>query len=449
MTHAGPSPNRSQSATRLATIGLALLAVLQVVVTVRSDGAAQAAGATTLVVWDDLVGAEGAAAEAVYAAFVAANPDLVVERRALTEEVSTTEDLQAALLSGVGPDLIGTDIDANFRQHLALSELLVPLNELPVPYGWADRIDGPAQRWARRGARLFALPIEQTYLGLVLNQTLLDEAGLRAPRTDAELLDLCQQARANGVVPIALGADPAAELSDLFVMVVNNALGANQTKNLLFTDWGLWNTSRVERAIRLVAIEMPNAGCYDLTTDGPPDARSRFAQGRTLILPASSSDADDLDAAMDAATLEMVPFPRGEGGRGRVLPTSLGSGYGLALRSAHPRESAMLLDFMVSPEAARIWVERGGITPPVGFDVGGWDLSPLRETVLDQSARARRRSLIRSTRVEFGYDLGSVAPAGFEPALATGLLAVLSGNQTPERVANDLQLAWIAERDAE
>lgn len=432
---------------RPSVIGGALLLGLLVLQVAGIDRLAAGDETTTLVVWDGFVGAEGDAARRVYAAFAAANPGIAVERREVAAAASSPEEVARALSSGVGPDLIGTALDGEFRSGLAAAGLLVPLNELPVPYDWTQRIDGVAQRWARRDGRLLTLPVDQEYLGVYVNRTLLDEAGLAAPRTEAELLDFCRRARAMGYGPVAVGSDPAAELSDLFVMAVNNRIGPTVTKNLFFTDWGTWDITRVGWSLRLVAAEMPSAGCFDVADAAPADAQARFVEGRTLLLPASSAAAPELEAAMaeSGAALEMVPFPRTEGGRGRVLPTAVGGAYGLVLRSAHPREAAELLDFLVSEEAVRIWVEEGRMAPPLRFDVGGWRVSPLQSTLLDLPARARRRSPARASRVEFGYQIGPVAPPGFEAAIAAGLRAVLNGEAAPERVATELQAVWTEE----
>lgn len=435
---------RERSAVRLAAAGLAVLFVWHVVLVVRAGGSA-ADGGTTLVVWDGFVGARAEAAERVYDAFARSQPEIAIERRVLAGAAAEPAALTTALASGVGPDVLATEADAAFREELADAPLLVALNELPVRYGWTDRLDGTAQRWARRDGRLYALPVDQAFLGLYVNRALTDEALLRAPRTAAELLDFCRQARAKGYVPFAVGADPGAELGDLFAMALNNSIGPSLTRALLFTDWGLWETTRVGWALRLVAVEMPRAGCYDVGAAAPADARALFAEGRALLLPGSSAGAAGLEAAMAGTALEIAAFPTIEGGQGRVLPTSAGAAYAIGARSAHPREAAMLLDFVVSEEAARIWVEEGGMAPPLAVDVGGWRLTALQENALDLAAETRRRSIFRA-RVDAGYAIDPIDPDGFARAVVDGLAATLAGTSTPEETATELQLAW-AERE--
>ena len=105
----------------------------------------------------------------------------------------------------------------------------------------------------------------------------------------------------------------------------------------------------------------------------------------------------------------------------------------------------MLLDFVLSDEAIRIWVEAGGIAPPVEFDVGGWQVSPLRGAVLDLAAEARTQSIWRAARADLGFALGPAAPDAFAAAMDDGFRALLAGERTPERFAAALQLAWEAE----
>ncbi|MDP9363114.1 MAG: extracellular solute-binding protein, partial [Chloroflexota bacterium] len=287
---------RAGTAARWAAIGLAALTVLQVAFTVwvgRPAGAAEE-DVTSLIVWDGFVGAEAEAARRVYDAFLAEHPDLAIERRVLEGEAAEPEAVATALASGVGPDVLAYDVGPGFREKLTQEQLLVPLNELPVRYGWTERLDGVARRWASRGGRLYALPVEQRFLALYANRALLDGAWLRAPRTATELLEFCRQARAKGLVPFAVGADPGAELGNLYAMALNTWLGPGLTEKLLFTDWATWDTTRVAWALRLVAVEMPQAGCYDVGPAAPADGRAFFAEQQALLWPGSSAAAGEL-----------------------------------------------------------------------------------------------------------------------------------------------------------
>ncbi len=425
----------------------ALGAVLAVLVGVSPrTGSAGQEEPVRLVVWDRFAGAEAEAAQRVYDTFVAAHPDLVLERRALSVAEAEPAALATRLASGTGPDVIAYDVGTGFRDRLANPNLLLPLNELPVRYGWTTRLDDAAERWAGRAGQLYALPVRLDLLGLYVNRAALDEAWLAMPDTAAELLEFCRQAGAKGLVPIAVGADPATGMSDLFAMALNNLLGPDLTGNLLFTDWGNWETVRVARAARLVFVEMPDAGCYGGAAGAGRDPAALFAEGRALFLPAGSGRLAEVEASRPAGGVGFVPFPAVDGGRGRVVPTAVGAAYALAAKSAHPREAAMLLDFVLSDEAVRIWVEVGGMAPPVAFDVGGWQISPLRGTVLDLAAEAREQPFWRAARAELGFTLAPAAPQGFAAALDDGFRAMLAGERTPEQFAADLQLAWEAER---
>ena len=59
----------------------------------------------TLRVWDQFTGPEGEAVDAVYAAFMAQNPDLTIVREVVTAQ-QMRQTVNTALASGTGPDVI-------------------------------------------------------------------------------------------------------------------------------------------------------------------------------------------------------------------------------------------------------------------------------------------------------------------------------------------------------
>ena len=102
----------------------------------------------------------------------------------------------------------------------------------------------------------------------------------------------------------------------------------------------------------------------------------------------------------------------------------------------------MLLDFVVSEEAVRIWAEQGQMAPPVDMEVDDWQVSPLLAEALDLAAGARARPIWRRGSADFGFAIGPAAPEGFEAAMRDGFRAVMTGKRTPEQEASDLEVAW-------
>lgn len=390
----------------------------------------------TLIVWDEVTGAAGDAAERVYADFSEAFPEIRIERRLIADEEEPA-DLRTALASGTGPDVLGYVVDT---EHYLLFEqgLLAPLNLIPARYGWSQQLDPVARQWLTKDNRLFGLPVGIEFSGLYVNTTLAEGLGEDPPRTYASLLDLCALAAPQGFSAMALSDDGANGSPQLFGMVLNNLLGPDLTAALLFAEWSRWDTSRVARASRIIASEMPAAGCATPADVVPSEeeAIARFGAGQTLLLPGSSGQWAEIAASAPFETT-FISFPNIDNGQGRVIPTRVVAAYGLAAKSAYPRQAARFLNYLLSEEAAQVWAGVGGLTPAVESDPTTWNLPPLNETMLDLAEAARR-----PFGPDLGYRLDPGLPVPFEGAIAESLQAVQLGEASPAQVASQLERLW-------
>ena len=111
---------------------------------------------------------------------------------------------------------------------------------------------------------------------------------------------------------------------------------------------------------------------------------------------------------------------------------------GKGRRAIAAAKETKLLDFMVSPESARIWAEEANVPLPVVLDTSDLDVSPLFKTVLDVLNSASAGD------IELGYNIDVLVPASFNEVMQSGFQAVLAGDKTPEQQAADMQAAWEA-----
>ena len=140
---------------------------------------------------------------------------------------------------------------------------------------------------------------------------------------------------------------------------------------------------------------------------------------------------------MPDAEIEFVPFPAVEGGQGRFWDSGLGSNWVIAAKSPHQEEAGKFLDFLISPESAKIWAEQAN-TAAAGHARHRvtLEVSPLFTTVLEvlNSAAAGETQL--------GYNIDVLVPPEFNDAMLNGFQAMLAGDKTAEQQAADMQAAW-------
>jgi raffinose/stachyose/melibiose transport system substrate-binding protein len=163
---------------RLSTLRLslpvALIAFLLLLTAAPGMGAAQEP--VTLRVWDSFIGPEGETVDAVFAAFMEANPNITIEREAFAYE-QLLQTANVALSSGTGPDVVYYAPGPGYAGVLADAELIAPLEDLAEEYGWNDRVAAAALDQAKVDGVLYGLPLEIDLIGMYANRTILDQEG--------------------------------------------------------------------------------------------------------------------------------------------------------------------------------------------------------------------------------------------------------------------------------
>jgi raffinose/stachyose/melibiose transport system substrate-binding protein len=305
-------------------------------------------------------------------------------------------------------------------------------------YGWNDRVAAAALEQAKIDGVLYGLPLEIDLIGMYANRTLLDQEGWEIPETIDEMIAFCQTAKEAGYVPLAFSNNPGWSAFHQFTFTSNNMIGPDVMQALLFEHEGRWDTPEQIQAIDDFFVKLRDAGCFadDVNAISYDDGNSLFFTGQALLHSTGSWLLSDVEQNMPDFEVEFVPFPAVEGGQGRFWDSGLGSNWVVAAQSPHHEEAGQFLDFLISPEAAKIWAEEGSVALPVTLDTGELNVSPLFKTVLDvlNSASAGETQL--------GYNIDVLVPAAFNEVMQSGFQAVLAGDKTPEQQAADMQAAW-------
>jgi len=393
----------------------------------------------TLKVWDQFT--EGDTAPKIYKAFMEKYPNVTIQREAIaTNDMRTT--VKTALGSGTGPDVIYYDAGPGYAGVLAAANLIQPLEKYAAQYNWKKTISPAALTATTISAQIYGVPLEVDLIGMYVNKTLLDKAGLKVPKTIAELKTFCTQATAKGYIPMAFGDNPGWQAFHQFTMVANNMVGPQAILDLLYSNKGKWNSAQMVRAIQTYFVELRDAGCYPKTVNAlkNEDLEALFNSGKALTFPTGSWMAGSLSeaAAKNKWNVEMVAFPAISGGKGSYLVTGVGSAWFISKASANPDAAAAFINYLISADAAKMWVEGNGSFLPVQINTASLSVSPLIKNILD----TLQASI--SGKVVLGQNIDVLAPPEFNTAMQDGFQAVLSGKKTPAQQAADLQKAWDA-----
>jgi raffinose/stachyose/melibiose transport system substrate-binding protein len=391
----------------------------------------------TLRVWDQFTGPESEAVDQIYAAFTAANPNITIEREVVSDQ-QMRQTANVALSSGTGPDVAYYAPGPAYAGVLADAGVIIPLDDIAEEYGWTERVAAAALEQAKIDGVLYGLPLEIDLIGMYANRTLLDQEGWEIPETIDEMIAFCQTAKEAGYVPLAFSNNPGWSAFHQFTFTSNNMIGPAAMEKLLFDHDGRWDSPEQIQAIDDFFVKLRDAGCFsdDVNALSYDDGNSLFFSGQALLHPTGSWLLSDIEENMPDAEIEFVPFPAVEGGQGRFWNSGLGSNWVVSSQSEHQEEVAQFLDYLISPEAAKMWAEEASIPLPVTLDTSDLEVSPLFKTVVDVLNSAS------AGETELGYNIDVLVPAAFNEVMQSGFQAILAGDKTPEQQAADMQAAW-------
>ena len=379
---------------------------------------------------------ESANTDAIYAAFMEKNPNITIVREVFSVD-QMRETVNTAMASGTGPDVISYDSGPGYAGVLADAGLLLPLDTYNEQYGWTERIAAPAIETTTIDGTLYGLPQQTDLIGMYYNKTLLDQEGLTVPETLDDLVTFCGQATEKGYIPIAFADNEGWEAFHQFSMTANQMVGPEGIQALLHSE-GSWNTPEIVTAIDAYFVRLRDAGCFpdDPVAITYNDGNPLFYNGEALLHTTGSWLAGEMEEAMPDYEIGFVPFPEIEGGKGRVWISGVGAAWFITSSTAHPDEAAAFLDFLVSPEAGKMWIEGSKVFVPFEVDLSTIEVSPLTRLVVETLQTAGDEG------VQFGYNVDVLAPPEFNEMMSSGFQAILVGDKTAEQQAADLQTAW-------
>jgi raffinose/stachyose/melibiose transport system substrate-binding protein len=416
----------------------ALVALLLALVALPQFGRAAQDEPVELLVWDQFTDPEPSAiADAIYAAFTEANPNVTVRREAVqTEQMRQT--VRTALASGTGPDIIFYDAGPGYLGVLADAGLISSLEPLAAEYGWTERIIESARRGASYEDELFGLPLQVDLIGVYVNNTLMEEAGLETPTTFEEVLTFCQDATAAGYIPFAFANQEGWEAFHQIAMTANNMIGPEAMEALLFENQGRWDSPEMVRAIEAFFVEMRDAGCYSEDANGInyDDGNALFFGGQSLLHATGNWLISDITTNMPDYDVGFVPFPAIDGGAGSFWDTGVGSAYMISASSPNQEAAGQFLDYLFSPEIVQRWVDEANFVVPAEFDIDAIDATPLQRSVLETLAASI------AGEEQLGYNIDVLAPPAFNDVMLNGFQAMLAGDRTAEEQAAAMQAAW-------
>lgn len=289
------------------------------------------------------------------AAFKQKNPGLSVRT---TQAVSNTYQAQirAQLDAKHGPDVMfvwGGSGNAMATKILAEAGELADLSQSP----WVKSIGSTANELVNHDGKVYALNSYQNPIGVEYNAELMNKLNVTPPTTFSGLLDFCKTVSAQGIIPIAIGAQTGYLAMEVPLEMANTLVYSKdpQFAQHLADGSVKWSTSQLWKDSLRTALQqftqMQEAKCLPDNATGYSDmaANQLVASGKALGVDIIAAAISDLKKQAPSMKLDMFTVPATENPADTVLTLNTGAAYAVAASSANKEAATALVDYLGEP----------------------------------------------------------------------------------------------------
>lgn len=362
--------------------------------------------------------------------FQTANPGVTVNLQSYPNEAYKTT-MQVAIGSDAPPDLFfnwaGDDTG-----RLAREGNLLDLTAYSEQFGWKDSINPGALDAFTFGGKVYGAPYSLEAKYYYYNKDIFTQQGLTVPTTFDELLATCTKLKDAGITPMAFGNQERWEGVHYLSIFNQKVVGEQQTlqdygldtpADQLFTD-----PSYATAFQRLV--DMQKAGCFgDAVNSTTPDAAlalfmaeqsAMYYQGTWIMGNLTSG------GMMEKVGMFRMPPMTDAAARGNQDYALMAPiGIEISAKTQHPDEAAKFLEFFLSQDVQRKFVQATNRIPVRADALGDGVGSPELVAVVNDLA---------TTKGAVGW-LDTVLENRISEAYLNNIQEVLAGSKTPEQAA--------------
>ncbi len=334
--------------------------------------------------------------------------------------------LQAALISGKGPDIVNlwpAQYLTRFESGLVNLDPYISTSVL-------SKVSGESY-FAKNGSLssgTYAVPFENQFYNGFYNKSLFAKANIASPpRTWSELTADCSKLKAVGAIPVVYGAqsgsgefNPVYEWSYLLSGVYplsswNGLLNGHvpYSSGAIVSQLSHWHA-------------MATSGCINSDALTNKVAASEFTSGKAAMIFKGSWDAGSFYQSMGSKVGVMLP-PYSSSPMSAIIEET-GEGYGVPTSATHKTTAIEFLKFILSPQGEHIIAESGQAPVLPGYNA----TNPLQQSLL---------SMANSSSYHVYPMFDNLMQAPVESVAARLLDQVLVGQVSPQQAATEIASA--------
>jgi ABC-type glycerol-3-phosphate transport system substrate-binding protein len=297
--------------------------------------------------------------------------------------------IRVMLASGAGPDMFYMDsIDI---PDLSISNRIIDLEKYRKQYN----LDNIMYDWAINACSykgiLYGLPHSIEATAMTYNKTLLDKLGMPVPTTREEYVNVCEAAKKNGYIPVAIGYSGQLNFLQWIYEHYLTTYAGEKTIQLLKGEIG-FDDPDIRGAFELMKADW-DAGYFNdkkagaITND---EARAMFSNQKAVL---NTEGAWLTLADVEPGTWDFewgqTKWPSMKDGVPAASGIAVGESIAINSNAAHPDQIVeMMMDFYTNEKVAVKAVASGFSTPavPISDDAYPEDMHPDIRKALDAQA---------------------------------------------------------------
>jgi alpha-glucoside transport system substrate-binding protein len=356
------------------------------------------------------VATEQQSIQAVLDGFKEKCPDVTVKYNPAGDNIVTV--LATAVQGGNPPDLATIAQPGTIKEYAERNEIQ------PIDFAKATITQNYSQSNVDLGTfngKLYSFLFKGANKSTVwYNVPVFEDAGVEAPKTWDDFLAAAQTIKASGVPAYSIGGADGWTLTDLFENIYLRTAGPEKYDQLA-THEIPWTDQTVKDALTEMAkIFSDTDNIFGgkqgaLQTDFPTSVTNAFADPpkAAMVIEADFVEGEILNStkAKPETGFNVFDFPS----INDSPPSVVGAGDQVVMFKDSPAARA-LVQYLATPEAAEIWVRRGGFSSPNK----GVPESAYQDPLLRSTATALANAQ------EFRFDLSDLQPSAFGGTVGQG-----------------------------
>lgn len=397
----------------------------------EEEAPADSAEAVTIKLFSNLPdrkNGQGLVEQMIIDEYMAANPNVTIEVEALDEEAYKTK-FKAYSMDGM-PDVVSIWGQPSFLDEVLEAGVLAELNE--ADYADYKFISGSLEGFKKDG-KLYGLPRNTDVQVIYYNQKMFEDNGWSLPATYDELIALCADIKAAGIVPMAMdggdGWPVACYLTDILYKIAGSDY-SSIVSNAIAT--GDFSAPEMQEATQIL-VDSAAAGMFQTGFDSQDygTAMNLFTNGQAAMFSMGSwetSMALNEDIPEEIRTnIRVFTLPVVDGGKAGVNDIAAwhGGGYAVSANSEVKEEAVKFLNYMFQPDKLSKYGWENGV------GMSAQDQSEYL-TGNESELQLQVMELVQNATGVSGTPINDCGPSAFKTAIESEIQGVSNGSTSVE-----------------